>query len=329
MTTDHPLLTRGLVLEPGDLTLSDWPQRAKAAGLTTLALSPNPEELAAFVKSQEGERFLEACRGLGLEVEYELHAGRSLLPRELFDRSPELFRMNDAGERTPDYNLCVHSEHALEFAGERAVTLALTLRPTTGRYFYWGDDGQPWCRCPQCRGLSDSDQALLLENRLLKALRRDDPRARVAHLAYLGTLSPPQQVTPAPGVFLEYAPIRRSYDRPYAAQTGPEAPDPLDLLDANLEVFDRESAQALEYWLDVSRYSGWQRPAVKLPWNRDAFRADVQTYRARGLRHLTSFAVWIDADYLATHGDPPLAEYGEALAERPLPETPPPTTTPY
>jgi hypothetical protein len=59
-------------------------------------------------------------------------------------------------------NICVHSPAALDIAAENAVAIARTLRPTTGRYFYWGDDGKPWCRCPQCKGLSDSDQATLL-----------------------------------------------------------------------------------------------------------------------------------------------------------------------
>src|SRR5262249_38461375 len=154
-----------------------------------------------------------------------------------------LFRINAAGERTPDANLCVSSPTALEIVAENAAAIGKALRPTTGRYFLWGDDGRDGCRCPQCRGLSDSDQALLLSNRLLDALHADDPRAQVAHLAYLNTLWPPTQIRPQPGVFLEYAPIRRRHDVPYATQTGSAAPDQLEALDANLELFDAESAQ--------------------------------------------------------------------------------------
>jgi hypothetical protein len=69
---------------------------------------------------------------------------KELLPRSLFEKNPELFRMNDKGERSPDSNCCVHSERALEIIAENAVTIAKDLQPTTGRYFYWGDDGQPW-----------------------------------------------------------------------------------------------------------------------------------------------------------------------------------------
>lgn len=92
--------------------------------------------------------------------------------------------MNERGDRVRDFNLCVHSEAVPETACGNAVKYARLLRPTTGRYFCWIDDGQPMCRCPKCRELSDSEQTLVLENRVLAALREDDPQATLAHLAY-------------------------------------------------------------------------------------------------------------------------------------------------
>src|SRR5207244_3077808 len=136
-----------------------------------------------FIESPAGRDFLAKCARLGVQVEYELHAMRELLPRALFATEPALFRMNDQGERTPDANLCVHSPRALEVVASNALRLARQLRPTTGRYFFWGDDGRPWCRCPQCREFSDSDQALLLNNHLMAALRKFAPRAQLAHFA--------------------------------------------------------------------------------------------------------------------------------------------------
>jgi len=315
--------TRGVVLVPSDLALRDWPERAKGAGLTTLALhsTSHPQGSAAvvaeFTRSETGQAFLARCGTLGLEVEYELHAMKELLPRSLFEKYPELFRTDESGARNPDANLCVRSRQALDIAAENALAIASVLRPTTGRHFYWGDDGQPWCRCPRCRGLSDSDQALLLTNRLAAALRRENPAAQVAHLAYANTLPPPRQVRPEPGVFLEFAPIHRRHDVPYASQTGPAAPDPLDQLDANLAVFGCEGAQVLEYWLDASRFSGWKRPAVRIPWNAQVFAADLEAYGSRGIRHITTFAAWVDAEYVARHGDPPLREYGAGLLRTP------------
>jgi len=309
--------TRGVVLVPEDLSLRDWPERVQGAGLTTIALhhGRSPRVVARALQSDEGQGFLQRCRELGLQIEYELHAMQELLPHALFRQDPTLFRMNDQQERTPDANLCVHSQHALDLVAQHAMALAQFLRPTTGRYFFWGDDGQPWCRCPQCRELSDSDQALLLENHLWTVLRHQDETAQLAHLAYRNTLPAPTQVRPAPGVFLEYAPINRRYDLPYAQQTAPTHADGLHRLDANLQVFRSETAQVLEYWLDVSRFSEWRRPAVKLPWNSEVFMADVEAYRAWGIRHITTFAAWVDADYVKRFGEPDfIGEYGAGLS---------------
>jgi len=307
--------TRGVILTPDDLSLSDWPRRAKKAGLSTIALHPFPGVVMDFIRSEKGEHFLSQSREPGLQVEYELHAMKELLPRRLFEKDRDPFRMDEKGERTPDANLCIHSESAMEIVAENAIAIGKVLRPTTGRYFYWGDDGQPWCRCPKCRHLSDSDQALILENRLLDALRTEDPTAQLAHLAYHNTLWPPEQIKPKSGIFLEYAPIHRRYDIPYASQRAPSFQDSLEALDANLEVFGKDNAQVLEYWLDASRFSGWKKPAVPIPWDHKVFLADLDTYGSRGIRHITSFAVYIDAEYVQRYGAPPLEEYGAGLAK--------------
>jgi hypothetical protein len=320
----NPLFTvRGVVLTPPDVSTWDWPRATQAAGLNTIALHGPPGGIAQFLETGRGAAYLEAFMALGLQVEYELHAARDLLPRELFAVDPAIFRMNERGERVPDWNLCVSSPQALDVARERAAAYAHILRPTTGRYFFWIDDAQPMCRCPHCRVLSDSDQALILENALLDALRQVDPRATLAHLAYLNTLDAPTEVCPQPGIFCEYAPILRRHDIPFgrrdASQDRPDAPthgEQLDALDANLEVFGRQGAQVLEYWLDVSRFSRWKREnVVALPWNREVLEDDLRTYAARGIRCVTSFAVWIDGAYARRFGAPPVQEYGAALLE--------------
>jgi hypothetical protein len=316
--------TRGVVINPEDLTFREWPERAKEAGLTTLALhdSRAGATIAAILEREEGQRFLDACQRLGLAVEYELHAARDLLPRSLFEANPELFRMNDAGERTPDANLCVHSERALGIVAEAALRLAKTLRPSTGRYFYWGDDGAPACRCPHCRDLNPADQALLVENRILAALRTLDPHATLAHLAYAYTLTPPSQVRPAPGVFLEFAPGGLTCIEKVEGDASLGTTDRavkkryFELLDANLEHFDAGQAQVLEYWLDVSAFAGWRKPVTRaLDWEqrRPAFAQDLEAYRSRGIRQFTTFACYADADYVSAFGELPLAEYASAL----------------
>ena len=320
--------TRGIVLLISDLlSLNDWPQRAKRAGLTTIATHfitnarfehHNMDDLVDFIKSERGQRFREACATLGIHVEHETHAMSDLLPRALFEKDPTMFRMDEDGQRTPDSNFCAHSRAAITTVCENAVKYAGLLNPTTGRYFYWIDDARLMCHCPECRRYSDSDQALILENAIVNSLRRHvDPNATLAHLAYTNTLKAPAQVKPEPGVFLEFAPIRRSWSHPLSQREVKRGPlthgQQLDLLDANLEVFGNESAQVLEYWLDASMFSGWKRPPKRLPWYREVFLDDLHTYGRRGIRHITSFGAFIDAQYIQLHGEPPIEEYGKGL----------------
>src|SRR6516162_11657833 len=84
---ESALLTRGVVLVPEDLTLDDWPERAKAAGLTTIGIhhQNSPRAVIDWIRTDAGQWFLGACGRLGLEVEYELHAMKELLPRRLFE----------------------------------------------------------------------------------------------------------------------------------------------------------------------------------------------------------------------------------------------------
>lgn len=315
--------TRGIILRTDDdlLTWGDhWPALAAEAGLTTIATHMYPGPVAAYLQSEQGIKFLEDCRALGLNVEHELHSMEALLPRELFDKAPQMFRMDEQGNRVRQYNLCVHAKEAVATVCENAVKYARLLAPTTSRHFFWIDDGRPMCRCPKCRELSDADQALLLENAMVRALRENDPKATLAHLAYLNTISPPTSIRPEPGVFLEFAPIRRRFDRPLSDPEARASDDTmshgetLQKLDENLAVFDRATAQVLDYWIDVSLHSKWKRPAVKLPWNREVFRTDLQVYGARGIRNVTSFAVYVDADYVRRYGEPGFVrEYGQDL----------------
>lgn len=308
--------TRGVVLRPKDTLVADWPERAKRAGLTTIASHPFPATVKQLLATEAGGRFFARCKELGLEVEHELHALRDLLPRGLFKKDPDMFRM-EKGERTPAANCCASSARGLEIIGASAVDVCRALPSTTGRYFLWGDDMANWCACPACKGLRPSDQSLLVTNAICRALRAElDPRAQVAHLAYRNTLAPPTQVKPVEGVFLEFAPLR-DYDTSYESQRKPGDMDTIEALDANLEIFPRETAQVLEYWLDVGAFTSKAKAKepIRLPWKRDVFRADVESCRKRGIRHYTTFATGVDPDYQRLHGDLSfIDEYGTELS---------------
>ncbi len=322
-TTGKPLKTKGIVILDTDLfSLSAWPEIAHQAGLTTLGIGPSVIKpyLDNFLNTDKGQAFIAQCKQLEIGIEHELHTLSELLPRSLFAKDPTMFRINEEGQRTPDFNCCVHSKQAIEIISENAYKFAPKLISTTGRYFFWIDDARCMCRCPKCRSYSDSDQALMLENYMLRAIRKFDPNAQLAHLAYVHTLDAPVQVKPEIGIFLEFAPIHRSYQQPLSESSAHQEDQKithgqiLEKLDANLEVFVRDTAQVLEYWLDVSRFSKWKQPAVELPWNEEVFLSDVRTYVSKGIRNISSYGAWINSEYLKTYSIPPIDIYGAGLS---------------
>ncbi len=313
--------TRGVVVfwdDVKDPERLDWLEMAERAGLNTISVYAGAETKA----SEPYQTFVRQCGERGIAVEYQEHAMFQLLPRSLFAEHPEYFRMDKEGQRQQTFNCCVSSEEALEIIAKNARERALKERPTNHRYYFWLDDGGECCCCPDCNRYNDSDQALIIENRILEAVREVDPEAMVAHLCYHNTLKAPATVKPEEGVFLEFAPFYRSWDAPLSQ---PEAQregmalthaDYMEALKENLKVFPAETTVVLEYWMDVSLFSGWKKPAVKLPWNRDVFLSDLRTYAGLGIRHITCYAAYVGADYLDLHGDVSFVEeYGRGLME--------------
>ena len=315
---------KGVILHVDDLKTMDWPALAHENGINTIGTHVSPGQVLEFIQSESGKVFLEDCRKYGIHVEHQIHAMSELLPRELFSQDPEMFRMNKDGERTPDCNCCVHSDKALDIIAAKAAEFASLLPSDNHRYYFWLDDGKETCCCPKCREYSVSDQALIIENRMLEAIREVDPEAKLAHLAYFNSMPAPVKVKPAEGIFLEFAPFDRTWDSPLTDKdatavlndSGITHADILRHLEDNLKVFPAEDALVLEYWLDVSLFSRWKKPAVQLPWNREICRSDVQTYAGYGIRNVTSFAVYMDSTYFRKYPDTGcLKEYAEILSE--------------
>lgn len=294
----------GVVLSVSDLESADWVQIALDNGINTIGTHISPEQVYAFISSEKGQAFTKACEENGIYLEHQLHAIHDLLGRELFDEHPEYFRMDENGNRTPDANCCPSCPEAIELIASRAAQYAKLLPSTNHRYYYWLDDAAPTCLCPLCKDLSASDQAMLIENAMIREIRKVDPKAMLAHLAYHNTILPPSVVKPEEGIFLEFAPFYRTWDSPLAnpdaiGRTGEAHATTMQYLLANLEVFPAETAVVLEYWLDVSLFSGWQKPAVELIFDEEVYKQDLKTYANLGLHNITSFAVYMDEEYFA------------------------------
>lgn len=296
----------GLIAHPEELTKGEI-AAFRAAGADVLGLhtvggnkaTSSLENLLIWLKTDKGRRLLSYARSLGLEIEYEMHAASFLVPREMFSSHPEYFREAN-GVRTNDYNFCVSSDEMLRTVANRAAELVSKLDYSSHDYYLWQDDvdgGE--CECEKCRTLSASDQSLIVANAIADELRRFDSSARVCYLAYLGTLTPPKSVKPAPGVFLEYAPMKRDRSIPVWEDETVKRE-----LDALFTVFDPGEAKILEYWYDNSMSSNWKKPPKKFTPDNERIAKEIDFYRSLGVGNVTSFACYLGADYEALYGAP-------------------------
>ena len=296
--------------------------RDAGAPLDVLALHPvggknAPDSLRGLVeqvKTPAFRDFYEQVHELGMTLEYEMHTLSWLLPRDEFAAHPHWFRQNEEGERTPDANLCSTCEEALDYLEERTALLASLLPQQGDRYFFWLDDVRgARCHCPRCRELGSSDQAITVINRMLRGLRRVNPRAKLCYLAYIDMIAPPTVVRPAEGIFLEYAPIDRDLSRPIADPTCEKNAAEAQHLKPLLDCFGTAGAQVLEYWMDNSLNCRWKLPYKKLPFYPEVIAADAAYYRSLGFEHLTSFGCFLGKDYAEEFGLPPVTEYSRCL----------------
>ncbi len=164
---------------------------------------------------------------LGLAVEEGGHLLSRLVPRALFRREPELFRMTQ-GRRRADWNFCPSNPRALTIAAKNFAAFARD-RPEVEVFHVWPDDlpGGGWCSCPACSGktgtspLSPAQAALRAACALAAALDEVRPGARLSFLAYHDTedfagaldRSAPAPAALPPNLTLLWAPRRREWSQ--------------------------------------------------------------------------------------------------------------------
>jgi hypothetical protein len=312
---------RGIVVYPSDIVsvgshkLIEFMRLAdlNLLGIHSNTPSENLLSLKAFLRSNEGQLLIKECKKQHISIEFESHALQEILPRELFIEHPEYFRKDEHGERQKKYNMCFTSEGAFKEIKKNILELTKWLKPTSHRYFFWTDDVKnSFCNCDSCKKYTESEQALLYENKLLLILHKIDPLATLAHLAYGNTYKAPLKIKPSDGIFLEYAPISRDYTKPLSEEY-------IQNLKNNLQVFPKNTTHILEYWLDASMFSKWRRNnVVKVPWKIENCDRDMKLYNNLGISSVTCFATWmINNDYLKNYGEDStrqiIFEYGSVL----------------
>lgn len=227
-----------------------------------------------------------------------------MAPQNLFEAHPDYYWEDENGQRSTAHNFCPSSVPMLELVVQNAVALAKQLYRSSHNYYFWLDDTKHGnCHCTKCRGLSPSDQQLLVMNHILAGLRQYDPDAKIAYLAYFHCIQPPQAIKPATGIFLEYAPFEK--DTAINVREQPIGEE----FDRLLTVFPREGAKILEYWCDNSLFSNWKKPPKRFVPDNARIRDDLAFCREKGMQYIFSFACYFGKDYTDLYREPDLSAF--------------------
>ena len=313
---------RGVVIHPDEVS-DYWNTLLSQTSLNLLGIHPvgglsteeHINDAISILETQKAKDAIAKLKNRGVDIEYEMHALSWLLPRSLFTEHPDWFRMDENGQRVNDYNCCMTNAEALSFIEKRASLLAQIFVPTTNRYHFWLDDvASSRCCCPNCSSLSVSDTSLVVYNAILKGIKSVNPDACHCYLAYHDTLHAPTQVKPEPGIFLEYAPMQRDLHIPLTEPSSTKNASQIEPIDELLKVFGTKNAKVLDYRLDNSYLSGWQKPVKQFKPEPEVFQKDIAFYREKGFETITCFACYLGEDYFELYNEyPDITSYSDAF----------------
>ncbi|MHB8962595.1 MAG: DUF4838 domain-containing protein [Saccharofermentanales bacterium] len=311
---------RGLIIHPDELS-DYWVDLLLDSSVNLLGIHPvggltggrTVNDLIVMMQQPDKVRLINKLQEYGTSIEYYIHALSWLLPRDLLDKYPEWFRMDNDGNRVNDYNVCASNTDALDFMSERSVKLAELCRPTTGRHHLWTDDvADARCRCPECSQLSAADYTLRIYNAIARGLKVSDHGAVQSYLAYHDTMAVPVQTEREDNVYLEFAPMERDMHIPLSDTGCKKNVRETRYLKSLIDFFGTENSTALDYWLDNSYFSGWKKPVRKFTMEKDLIAADITFYNASGFNTVTTFACYLGEEYKDLYGEAPdIKGYGE------------------
>ena len=235
------------------------------------------------------------------------HGYPHFFPAALFEKRPELFRMDAGGHRTASGNLCTANPEALGRAvGE--LSKLLDRHPRAGVVQIFPEDvhGGAWCCCPKCKGHTPTEQYATLISAVAGALDARMPGTEVGFVLYHDTLTglPPGPVLPdgsrfvPPNVYALFAPRERCYAHAIDDESCPRNRLYWKSVRRAKEVFEGR-VDAFEYYGDTIL---WQYFNVAIP---HVIAADLRAYRSLGVREIQALAfgtysIWAHGLNLAT-----------------------------
>ena len=227
------------------------------------------------------EDCLPLAEELGLRIESGGHGLKELLPRELFEKTPELFRMfqpeDFGGERLADSNCCITDPRTKQIIKENYRKRLEGLSGVHALHC-WADDlpAGGWCLCPSCRALTPSDQAMLAMRHLAEVAAGSTVRVPV--IAYHDTLFPGSMIEPTKECFLLFAPRERCYGHALDDESCARNRHYRKALDAWMQQFHGvDDAHTFEYYFDQVLFRGLY------PFLPSIIIEDMRVYEAAGI----------------------------------------------
>lgn len=217
------------------LKLSDW------MGKNRINLSQNRN----YPKGQTvmDERGIRHCTGG--------HIIPQLLPRELFDKNPDYFRMDQTGKRVKNGNLCPSNPATLKIIAENAVKYTKENSWAVNIEVVGEDiwDGS-WCYCPECKTMTVQDQYITACNAIAHAIRESGSSIQIDAMAYHDTLEPDLTVKPDPDLRLMWAPRERSFGHPLNDPRSDLNQWYASCFEQWANIFGPKNIDLFEYWTD-------------------------------------------------------------------------------
>lgn len=103
-----------------------------------------------------------------------------MAPQNLFEAHPDYYWEDENGQRSTTHNFCPSTAPMLELVVQNAAALAKQLYRSSHNYYFWLDDTKRGnCHCAKCRGLSPSDQQLLVMNHIWRGFGNMTPTQRL------------------------------------------------------------------------------------------------------------------------------------------------------
>ncbi|MCQ2399118.1 MAG: hypothetical protein MJ072_01260, partial [Clostridia bacterium] len=108
-------------------------------------------------------------------------------------------------------------------------------------------------------------------------------------------------------------PYTRNFHKPLTDITCEENVKNVAPLKNLLDFFGKKNSKVLEYWMDNSLFSNYEKPPKPFHLESSVMKEDVAFYDSLGFETITSFGCFLGEDYEELHGAPPVKEYADIL----------------